>query len=572
MAETRFLLAPRSRLHADDEPVLPPPVVGGPVFAEDVWDLAVAGLPARASPSDALVNFHSINDDHWRLLAKEYFWARLNQTVPGSNRLPPQSARAELSSFRIFANWVLDPAAHPSGFDGRLSSLDHGQLDAFVQVLRIGRDSQTVALYLRLVERLHDYSPFLSHDSLLIHPWRHHPPGRVAGAVRRGENKTPRIPQEVLGPFLRWALFYVDVASSDIRAAREELAALRCRQASLLISDEDAHRRLSEWAEELRRQGRGVQARKTKGQFPGPECDANLSSVAVECGLSPAFLRHRHDLRRLVGETVAELGLEPWPPSRAPTAHPVPLSWTTHTQAEVIGHLERYVELRRSTGRGIPCWTEARKQGTDGRLNLDLVAAQIGTARFDRHHHPGGCALLDSAAKELGLEPGGMDTVVSLDPSSGRPWRGRFGPNVVAAEAHHLRAACYVVCAYLSGMRDGEIMEIRRSASSVERSADGIVNLHRVRSIVSKGRRTPEPASWVVTEHVARALAVMERLDDGVLVFGSLQGDRVSAVNQLRDHVNYLATDEALAVPDISGDPLPFCTRQFRRKIACFIG
>jgi len=98
-----------------------------------------------------------------------------------------------------------------------------------------------------------------------------------------------------------------------------------------------------------------------------------------------------------------------------------------------------------------------------------------------------------------------------------------------------------------------------------------VVNRHRLRSVVSKGRRSPEPATWVVTEHVARAIEVMERLDDGELVFASLGTSRVEAVNRFRDHVNRLS-DEAVAVPAVDGSPWRFDTRQFRRTLAWFIG
>lgn len=268
--------------------------------------------------------------------------------------------------------------------------------------------------------------------------------------------------------------------------------------------------------------------------------------------------------------TFAEHGLEPWTPRWRPVPHPHPLRWLTHSKAEMSGLLEHYVARRGEQGRGIPCWTEWG-DGMDGMINVNLVAAQIGTAAPQRQHHPEAFDLLERAGEELGLEPGGMDTPVSLDPATDRPWRGRFGPNVVAAEADRLRAACYVVCAYLSGMRDGEIMEVRRGAHTVERSADGVVNRHRLRSIVSKGRRSPEAAAWVVTEHVGRAVEVMERLDGGELVFASLGTSRADAVNRFRDHVNRLS-DESVAVPAVDGSPWRSDTRQFRRTLAWFIG
>ena len=52
------------------------------------------------------------------------------------------------------------------------------------------------------------------------------PPGKIAGSRFYGENRTPRIPPEVLTPYLRGALFYVQVAANDI-ARRERAATAR---------------------------------------------------------------------------------------------------------------------------------------------------------------------------------------------------------------------------------------------------------------------------------------------------------------------------------------------------------
>jgi hypothetical protein len=114
-------------------------------------------------------------------------------------------------------------------------------------------------------------------------------------------------------------------------------------------------------------------------------------------------------------------------------------------------------------------------------------------------------------------------------------------------------------------------MEIRRGAHSYERSADGVINRHRVRSVVTKGRSTPETTTWVVSEHVGRALEVMERLDGHDLVFKSLRG-RVEAVNDFRLHVNRLAAVNPVAIPEDDGAVWKFDTRQFRRTLAWFIG
>ena len=73
-----------------------------------------------------------------------------------------------------------------------------------------------------------------------------------------------------------------------------------------------------------------------------------------------------------------------------------------------------------------------------------------------------------------------------------------------------LQAACYVVCAYLTGMRDCEVQAMRAGCLSLSRSADGVIERHRIRSIAYKGKASQgEPAEWVTIEPVAEAIRVL---------------------------------------------------------------
>jgi integrase len=77
----------------------------------------------------------------------------------------------------------------------------------------------------------------------------------------------------------------------------------------------------------------------------------------------------------------------------------------------------------------------------------------------------------------------------------------------------HLQGACYIVCAYLTGMRDSEVQAMQPGCVSAERSADGLIERYRVRSTVYKrqGARGVT-ADWITIEPVVRAVAVMEIL------------------------------------------------------------
>jgi hypothetical protein len=59
----------------------------------------------------------------------------------------------------------------------------------------------------------------------------------------------------------------------------------------------------------------------------------------------------------------------------------------------------------------------------------------------------------------------------------------------LAHEERMLQAAAYIVCAYLTGMRDCEVQAMRRGCLSIARSEDGLVERHRIRSTIYKRGR-----------------------------------------------------------------------------------
>lgn len=199
--------------------------------------------------------------------------------------------------------------------------------------------------------------------------------------------------------------------------------------------------------------------------------------------------------------------------------------------------------------------------------------------------------LIKAAATDLGVEVGGMDPPISIDPESGRPWRSRFDVKTLAQEERMLQAAAYIVCAYLTGMRDCEVQAMRRGCLSIARSEDGLVERHRVRSTIYKGRSaTGEAASWVTIEPVAEAIAVLERLSEaaaraagsdtlwpvlrrGTMTKTHLSSEVVRQLNAFRDHLNaaFGRSDAPVIPPGPDGRPWRITTRQFRRTIAWHI-
>jgi len=267
--------------------------------------------------------------------------------------------------------------------------------------------------------------------------------------------------------------------------------------------------------------------------------------------------------------------------------------------------LADYLEDRRRQGRGVPVWTTAhngivRRDPATGAVtppvNWTLLHQHAGVdVHTEKKAHlqlsTGAPSLVAAAIDAIGIETGGMDTPIAVEPDTGQPWRPRFDAKTLFHEERMLQAACYVVCAYLTGMRDCEVQAMRTGCLSLTRSADGVIERHRVRSVAYKGKSSRgEPAEWVTIEPVAGAIRVLEQLSARaavargldtlwpVLVLKTGSKDHISAeivrqLNVYRDHLNTLfgTADEPIIAPGPSGAPWRITTRQFRRTIAWHI-
>ncbi|MFD8583568.1 hypothetical protein ACFV2A_11805 [Streptomyces californicus] len=181
----------------------------------------------------------------------------------------------------------------------------------------------------------------------------------------------------------------------------------------------------------------------------------------------------------------------------------------------------------------------------------------------------------------------------------GKPWIGAVvrhqdHPGSIATLARMLQTACYVVIAYLSGMRDGEIKHLRRGSLSVETDADGAPYRWRLASLAFKGSDDPigVPAVWLAGAPVARAIGVLEALHrDTDMLFATLphigkrRAERLAVegvmtssttntnLNQLVTWINDYCREHGRTdrVPDVDGRPWRLMSSQFRRTLAWFI-
>jgi hypothetical protein len=270
-------------------------------------------------------------------------------------------------------------------------------------------------------------------------------------------------------------------------------------------------------------------------------------------------------------------------------------------RGSVEGRLADWIEVRRQAGRGIPVWNEPERMGgvcgaialdqrLDGHvLNIRLISLQSGVHPTNLIQNKIAYGRLLDAVKELGVEKGGMDTPIAIDPESGRPWRPRFDAFALAHEERQLQTAAYIVCAYLTGMRDSEVQAMQPGCLQRRRSADGVIERLAIRSIVYKGREERGAVEeWVTIEPVGRAVEVAERLaarhrprrkDDGIwiVLHGAVALDRgvphvVRQINRYREYLDQrFGAPEEPTIPLAEGRSWIFNTRQFRRTVAWYI-
>lgn len=486
-------------------------------YCDASWDLSPAVFRENARRCHVTVHFDSVSNAAVAQALREYLYARLNVDLPGYRpRLPPASVRQAFNRARRFFEFV-----HAEFGVCDVARVTQGCLDRYAKLLLDGPRQRIVAAQLlEIVFDLYAYRAHLPITRLRLEPWPGRTRSQVAGyRFTHGENRTPRMPEEIIAPLLKWSLKYVTVFASDIFAARVELTRLERRQSALI-------------AEDLR-----------------------------------LTLDERRSRRR--------------------------------------ARLWAYLEERRLQGRGVPIWTTAhngvwRTDAVNGELtppiNWLLLHQLAGVdACADPKAHlslmSGARDLVAAAIKATGVEIGGMHTPISIDPDTGRSWRPRFDSKTLLHEERMLQAACYVVCAYLTGMRDCEVQAMRSGCLSVSRSTDGIIDRHRVRAVAYKGKQSQgEPAEWVTIAPVAEAIRVLEQLSaDGAAVRGSdtlwpvldtvrarkvhVSAEIVRQLNVYRDHLNILfgTEDRPVVPPGSNGRPWRITTRQFRRTIAWYI-
>jgi len=172
---------------------------------------------------------------------------------------------------------------------------------------------------------------------------------------------------------------------------------------------------------------------------------------------------------------------------------------------EIPERLAAVLSQYRTEGRPLP--------GQHGAVNLSHLAREVQCSRYPLSH-PRYVQQIQQAADDLGVDDRNYLRTEVRGRLDGRPWLRRIPYGDVELLARLLQTACYIVVAYLSGMRDSEVKHLQRGCLTVWRDDSGRVVRRKVASRAFKGENDPTgvTATWIVTAPVERAIEVLDAL------------------------------------------------------------
>ncbi|NDV06705.1 integrase [Rhodococcus sp. IEGM 248] len=115
----------------------------------------------------------------------------------------------------------------------------------------------------------------------------------------------------------------------------------------------------------------------------------------------------------------------------------------------------------------------------------------------------------------------------------------------------HITTACFIVIAYLSGMRVGEVLNLRRGCVTRDPKLDLIfLSGHQLKTTPQRAERSPATIPWVINAQGAQAIAILEDLAPSATLFpfghfgtaNWLRSPRTRTKNSLADDVHAFIT------------------------------
>src|SRR3546814_165133 len=199
------------------------------------WDLGPAVFRENARRCHVTVHFDVLEHADVQAAMRAYLYARLNVDLPGYGaKLPPASIRQAFNRARRFFAFARERLGRLD-----LGRIDQALVDAYARHLRDdpARRPVIVGQLLQVVTDLYHLRDHLPDGGLGFEPWAGRAAARVAGYRHVRENRTPRMPEEIVTPLLAGSLRYITTFATDILAARAALERLEARRARLLAAE-----------------------------------------------------------------------------------------------------------------------------------------------------------------------------------------------------------------------------------------------------------------------------------------------------------------------------------------------
>lgn len=268
-------------------------------YADEAWQLGAALL--QRQQGHQRVDFRQIPDSYIPAIKQLVFTMLSGPLPPHEPRPKIMSIKRHFTEFIRFTRWaVTRPGPR------RLAEITLEDLAEYGQHVRgtlRGEASREVAL--SSVRFLWRYRTVLPGDTLTIDPLFADGWGKSTRRAR-GENTTPRIPEDVMGPLLAWCTRIIETFGPDILTAHHHVPAplsapSRTRHDAMTPVERTArlHRLLSE--------------HRTSGTpLPGFQGRPNMQLVNIAAG-NRQFSRLTAAQRTAIAETAALVGLTDGP-------------------------------------------------------------------------------------------------------------------------------------------------------------------------------------------------------------------------------------------------------------------
>jgi hypothetical protein len=304
-----------------------------PVFDDDVWCFDdVEGVAVQLCKSDLRMDFTTVADPDWRLLAKEYLLARMIPghervaVLPGAYRFPLalRSCKRRLAELARWLNWLTADGV------GSLQQVSQQHCDRYLQHRRVRRgkdgampggvDESVVRLAAAVVIELALYGELFTTGGYAtgFRPWAGRSPAQVASMRTPDGNKTEVVRQEILQPMLAAALYLADTIGPRVAALAGQVRRQRPAASGRWASAGDIaavlgrHRQAGQPLEAA--PPHLVQARTARGQDRGdPLLGVSLAALARQAAAGRIRPGDLPALRPLITETLHQVGAEkPW--------------------------------------------------------------------------------------------------------------------------------------------------------------------------------------------------------------------------------------------------------------------